>query len=195
MTGWNGTGGGTSIGGNGSSGSRIDGIEIVPAATEVSPAEKVIVTVSFSLRGDIRDSFNEEAWTDAYEKNDNIFKLKYGVKLVTGGLRKRELGSVDAYRKASIFWTRNPKLVNPMKDKRVWVQVSKNFIPYIRLTEEDVRSELFDFKEEFAVKASDMGDGRHKLGAEIHASWQKHEFTAPGHVKASASDAEVVVGN
>ena len=36
-----------------------------------------------------------------------------------------------------------------MKEKRIWVQVAKNFEPFIRLTEEDVRQELFDFNEEF----------------------------------------------
>ena len=55
-------------------------------------------------------------------------KLKYGIKLVSSGLRKHDVGKpIDTYRKASIFWTRNPKLVNPMKEKRIWVQVAKNF--------------------------------------------------------------------
>jgi uncharacterized membrane protein YqiK len=92
----------------------------------------------------------EKNWTQAYNENDNTIKLKYGVKLAKGGIRKHELGkTVDTYRKASIFWTRNPKLVNPMKDRRIWVQVAKNFKPFVALTEEDVRKEFFVFEEKF----------------------------------------------
>ena len=75
---------------------------------------------------------------------------------------------VDTYRKASIFWTRNPKLVNPMKEKRIWVQVAKNFEPFIRLTEEEVRQELFDFDEKIIFKASELGTGNHTVGAEAY---------------------------
>ena len=86
------------------------------------------VAVRFSIRGPIRDAFNERSWTEAYEKFDNTFKLKYGIKVHTGGFKKHTLGKeIETYKKASIFWTRNPKLVNPMKEKRVWVQVAKNY--------------------------------------------------------------------
>ena len=105
-------------------------------------------------------------WTEAYNNNDVSFKLKYGIKLVSGGFRKKEVGrTIDTYRKASIFWTRNPKLVNPMKDRRIWVQVAKNFEPFIRLSEEEVRQELFDFDEKFVFKASDLGKGKHKISS------------------------------
>ena len=103
------------------------------------------------------------------------------------------LKAIDTYRKASIFWTRNPKLVNPMKDRRIWVQVAKNFVPYIRLSEEEVRSELLDFDEKFAFKASDLGSGKHKIGVEVFASWQKHDFTEPGSVKNNSREIEITV--
>ena len=44
--------------------------------------------VQFSIEGDLRDSFNEKNWTEAYNNNDVSFKLKYGIKLVSGGFRK-----------------------------------------------------------------------------------------------------------
>ena len=97
--------------------------------------DNITINVKFSLNGDIRNSFNEKNWTEAWNNNDNQFKLKYGIKLNSGGLRKHDVSKpIDTYRKASIFWTRNPKLVNPMKEKRIWVQVAKNFEPYIKLT-------------------------------------------------------------
>ena len=64
-----------------------------------------------------------------------------------------------------------------MKKKRIWVQVAKNFEPYIKLTEEDVQKELFDFDEPIILSASELGKGKHKIGAEVFASWNKHDYT------------------
>lgn len=173
---------------------QIGAMELVNSKEEYSEDDTVTVGVRFAVQGGVREAFNERNWTDAYDKNDNLFKMKYGIKLTSGGFRKKELGApVDSYRKASIFWTRNPKLVNPMKEKRVWVQVAKNFVPYIRLTEEEVRQELFDFDEELKFKASELGRGRHKVGAEAFASWQRHEYVDAGNAKGSAKEIEVVI--
>lgn len=174
--------------------SGIGTVMISSQAEQYAGDDTVIITVRFSLQGDVRDSFNEDNWTRAYNNNDNVFKLKYKIKLVAGGLRKKEVGdTVDTYRKASIFWTRNPKLVNPMAEKRVWVQVAKNFVPYIRLTEEEVRQELFDFEEEFRFNASELGAGNHKFAAEISASWQKHDYIDAGSAKGSGGELRVAI--
>ena len=119
--------------------------------------DRITLNVKFSIAGDLRDSFTEENWTKSYEKYDNVFKLKYGIKLNRSGLRKNSINEIDSYKKAAIFWTRNPKLVNPMKEKRIWVQVAKNFKPVIRLTEEEVREELFDFDEKIIIDGKDLG--------------------------------------
>ena len=174
--------------------SRISEIKLARSKDEYSSGETVEINVRFSVEGALRDSFNEASWTKAYNANDVAFKLKYGIKLTSGGLRKKALGrTIDTYRKASIFWTRNPKLVNPMKDRRIWVQVAKNFEPFIRLSEEETREELFDFDERFAFKASDLGPGKHKVGAEAFASWQKHDYTEPGSIKNSSAEIEVQI--
>ena len=73
------------------------------------------------------------------------------------------------------------------------VQIAKNFEPFIRLSEEEVRQELFDFDEKFVFKASDLGKGKHKIGAEAFASWQKHDFTKPGSVKNNSSEIEITI--
>ena len=161
---------------------------------ELSLDDIISVDVKFSIKGELREAFNEKNWTKAYNKNDNLFKLKYGVKLLSGGLRKHDLGKpIDTYRKASIFWTRNPKLVNPMKEKRIWVQVAKNFEPFIRLTEEEVQQELFDFEEKITFKASELGKGNHKVGAEAFVSWQKHDYVEPFSTKAHAKEIEIKI--
>ena len=166
-------------------------------AVDTDGGAALAVRVRFSLAGAVREAFTEEGWTRAYEKYDNTLKLKYGVRLQAGGaLKRRTLGKeIDSYRKASIFWTRNPKLVNPMKDKRVWVQVAKNFRPVIRLTEEEVRQELFDFDERITFKASELGGagGTHAVSAEVRASWQKHDYIGAGSVKARTPELAVSV--
>ena len=171
----------------------ISEVSLTKDKEEYTKNDDIVIGVRFAIQGGLRDAFNEENWTESYSKYDNLFKLKYGIKLVSGGIRKHGLKEIDTYRKASIFWTRNPKLVNPMKEKRVWVQVAKNFEPFIRLTEDDVRSELFDFDEKITIKASELGTGTHKIGAEVYASWQKHHFTDPDNVKGGAKEIEVTI--
>jgi len=173
---------------------NISDINLIKTKDEFSSDEIITINVKFTIQGALREAFNEKNWTMAYNKNDNLFKLKYGVKLLTGGIRKRELGkSIDAYRKASLFWTRNPKLVNPMKEKRIWVQVAKNFEPFIRLTEEEVRQELFDFDEKIVFKASELGNGKHVVGAEVYVEWQKHDYTEPFSTKFNAKEIEIKI--
>lgn len=174
--------------------SRISEIGLEKSKEEYSLDDDIEINVKFSVQGGLREAFNEDNWTKAYEANDVSFKIKYGVKLTSGGFRKKTIGSpIDTYRKASIFWTRNPKLVNPMKDKRVWVQVAKNFVPIIKLSEEEVRQELLDFNEKFIIKASELGKGKHKISAEVFASWQKHEFTDPESIKNNSQEIEITV--
>lgn len=174
--------------------SRISEITLGRSKEAYGPDDRVEINARFSIQGGLRDAFNEANWTEAYNNNDVSFKLKYGAKLTTVGFRGRELGrTVDTYRKASIFWTRNPKLVNAMKERRIWVQVAKNFEPFVRLSEEDVRSELFDFDERFVFSAADLGSGTHKVSAEVFASWQKHHYTEPGSLKNGSAELEITV--
>ena len=174
--------------------SEISNLVLVKDKDAYGVDDSVTLSVKFSLSGDVRNAFNEKNWTDAYENNDNQFKLKYGIKLVSTGLRKHEVAKpIDTYRKASIFWTRNPKLVNPMKEKRIWVQVAKNFEPIIKLTEEDVQKELFDFDEQFILSASELGKGKHKIGAEVFASWNTHPYIEKNEEKTHSQEIEIEI--
>ena len=173
---------------------RITGVEVAVPQGEHTIQDTIPITVRFSVQGNTRKAFNESNWTKSYEINDVSVKIKYGIKLVTGGIRKRSLGKpIDTYRKAAIFWTRNPKLVNPMKEKRVWVQVSKNFAPVIRLTVEEVQQELFDFEEEYPIKGSELGEGRHKIGGEVHVSWQKHHLMEKSSIRVGIPETYITV--
>ena len=172
----------------------LSDISLTKDKEEFSEKDDIAIDVKFSIQGDLREAFNEKNWTKAYNNNDNLFKLKYGIKLVSGGIRKHDIGNpIDTYRKASIFWTRNPKLVNPMKERRIWVQVAKNFEPFIRLSEDEVKSELFDFDEKIIFRASELGAGNHKVGAEAYVSWQKHDYTESFSTKSHAKEIEIKI--
>ena len=174
--------------------SEISNLILVKDKDVYTADDSITLNVKFSLNGEVRNAFNEKNWTDAYEKNDNQFKLKYGIKITSTGIRKHDVGKpIDTYRKASIFWTRNPKLVNPMKEKRVWVQVAKNFEPIIKLTEEDIQKELFDFDEPIILSASDLGKGKHKVGAEVFASWNKHIYIEKNEEKMHSQEIEIEI--
>ena len=174
--------------------SEISDLNLVKDKDVYASGDSITINVKFLLNGDVRNSFTEKNWTDAYEKNDNQFKLKYGIKLVSSGIRKHDIVKpIDTYRKASIFWTRNPKLVNPMKEKRVWVQVAKNFEPTIKLTEEDVQKELFNFDEPIILSASDLGKGKHKISAEVFASWNTHTYIEKNEEKVRSEEIEIEI--
>ena len=172
--------------------SKISNLILVKDKDVYAIDDSVTLNVKFSLKGEVRNAFNEKNWTEAYENNDNQFKLKYGIRIVSSGLRKHDIiKPIDTYRKASIFWTRNPKLVNPVKEKRIWVQVAKNFEPIIKLTEEDVQKELFDFDEQVILNASDLGKGKHKVGAEVFVSWYKHTYIEKNEERMHSKEIEI----
>ena len=174
--------------------SKISNLSLIKDKDRYLVDDNFTLNVKFSLNGQIRDAFNEKNWTDAYDKNDNQLKLKYKIELTSGGIRKHRIGKqIDTYRKASIFWTRNHKLVNPMKERRIWVQVAKNFEPYIKLTEEDVQKELFDFNEPIILSGSELGKGKHKISAEVSASWNKHTYIEKNEMKMRSHEIEIEI--
>ena len=71
---------------------EISAITLEKEKDEFSSDDTITITARFSLTGGLRDAFTEKNWTEAYDANDNTIKLKYGIKLVKGGLRKHELG-------------------------------------------------------------------------------------------------------
>jgi len=72
--------------------SEISNLILVKDKDAYTIDDSITLNVKFSLNGELRNAFNEKNWTDAYEKNDNQFKLKYEIKLTSGGLRKHNVG-------------------------------------------------------------------------------------------------------
>ena len=155
--------------------------------------ENVAVNVKFSVTGALRQAFNEKSWEKAYNKHDNVFKLKYGIKLYSGSLRKHEIGKpLDTYKKVALFWTRNPKLTQ-MAEKKVWVQISRNFDSFIPKNQDEAQEMLLDFDEKLHFNASDLGVGKHKIGAEVYVSWLKHDYAEPFDQKVYSKEIEIEI--
>ena len=72
--------------------SEISNLSLVKDKDAYTIDGSITLNVKFSLNGELRNAFNEKNWTDAYEKNDNQFKLMYGIKLTSGSLIKQKVG-------------------------------------------------------------------------------------------------------
>lgn len=171
----------------------ISEVLLEKSADKFTVNDMITISVKFSVTGALREAFNEKNWERAYNKHDNVFKLKYGIKLYSGGLRKREIGSpLDTYKKAALFWTRNPKLTQ-IAEKKIWVQISKNFEPQIPINQTDAQQLLLDFDEKMLFNASELGIGKHKIGGEIYVSWPKHDYTEPYDGKGHSKEIEIEI--
>ena len=171
----------------------ISEVSLEKAPEKFKEGENVTLNVKFSITGALRQAFNEKSWEKAYNKHDNVFKLRYGIKLYSGALRKREIGkALDTYKKVALFWTRNPKLTQ-MGEKKVWVQISKNFEPFIPKNQVEAQEVLLDFDEKMHFNASELGVGKHKIGAEIYVSWFKHDYAEPFDEKAHSKEIEIEI--
>ena len=66
----------------------ITEIKLDGSKEEFSLDDNITITARFSIMGNLRESFTEKNWTDAYEKNDNTFKLKIWNKITKNWFEK-----------------------------------------------------------------------------------------------------------
>jgi hypothetical protein len=151
----------------------------------VSYDHPVTLSLSFKVEGSIRESFSQKNWERAYNKYDNVFRMTIEVDLRSGGTTIMPLKFV---RKASLFWTRNPKI--PF---RIWISIVKDDTSYYPLSEEEARSMLFDVNKVIELNGSYLDSaGTHTLYASIRASWGKHQYTQPTQINGRSNDIKLV---
>jgi hypothetical protein len=80
-----------------------------------------------------------------------------------------------------------------MGEKKVWVQISKNFEPFIPKNQVEAQEVLLDFDEKIHFSASELGVGKHKIGAEVYVSWFKHDYAEPFDQKAQSKEIEIEI--
>ena len=161
------------------SSNKIENPQLSTSLKEVKPNEQVAFRIDFKIGGKIRQVFDQKNWERAYNLHDNIFRIKIDVDLNSGGKKLLHSGSL---RKASLFWTRNPKL-----PYRVWSLIVKDDTTFYPSSIEEVKSLLFDVEKEIIVNASQFDLGKHQIHAQIRVWWGKHQYTVPCELKAKTN--------
>jgi hypothetical protein len=80
-----------------------------------------------------------------------------------------------------------------MGERKIWVQISKNFEPFIPKNQVDAQQLLLDFDEKIQFNASELGVGKHKIGAEVYVSWFKHDYVEPFDETVHSKEIEIEV--
>jgi hypothetical protein len=172
--------------------SYISGIKLVPSASRIKMNEPLTLDLQFKVDGRVREVFNQQKWTEAYNKHDNVFSVKYMIKVQTGSVKKRDIVEpIKFVRKASFYWSRNPKLPPPPPEKKIWVMIVVDDRPNLPDSVEQAKSLIFDVKRPIELIGSSIGKGKHKLVANVSASWAKHLFTEKMDVAAKSNEVEI----
>jgi hypothetical protein len=161
------------------SNNKIENPQLSTSLKEVKPNEQVAFRIDFKIGGKIRQVFDQKNWERAYNLHDNIFRIKIDVDLNAGSKKLLHSGS---FRKASLFWTRNPKL-----PYRIWSLIVKDDTTFYPSSVEEVKSLLFDVEKEIIVNASQFDLGKHEIHAQIRVWWGKHQYTVPCELKAKTN--------
>jgi hypothetical protein len=161
------------------SSNKIENPQLSTSLKEVKPNEQVAFRIDFKIEGKIRQVFDQKNWERAYNLHDNIFRIKIDVDLNAGGKKLLHSGS---FHKASLFWTRNPKL-----PYRIWSLIVKDDTTFYPSSIEEVKSLLFDVEKEIIVNASQFDLGKHEIHAQIGVWWGKHQYTVPCKLKAKTN--------
>lgn len=173
--------------------SYINGIKMVPTASRVKMNEPITLDLQFKVDGKIREIFNQQTWTDAYDKHDNVFRVKYIIRIQTGSVKKRDIVEpIKLVRKASFYWSRNPKMPPLPPSKKIWAMIVLDDRPNLPESVEQAKSLIFDVRRPIQLIGSSIGKGKHKLFAYVSASWEKHTFTEPMEVDAKSNEIEII---
>jgi hypothetical protein len=165
--------------------SFIASATLAKSQESVRPDHPLTLSLSFRVEGSIREAFSQKNWERAYNKHDNTFRMTIEVDLKSG---RRTIVPIKFVRKASLFWTRNPKITY-----RIWVSIVKEDTPFYPLSEEEARSLLFDVNKVIELTGSHLDSGgTHTLYADIRVSWGKHQYTEPTEIRGRSNDIKLM---
>lgn len=136
---------------------------------KVKEGESLSLSLSFKIIGNIREVFNQKNWERAYNKHDNLFRITIKISLKAG---RRVVLQNKFVRKATLFWTRSPKI-----PYRIWISIIKDDTPFYPITVDEAKSLLFDINKLIDLNCDNLKRGNHKLSIDIKVSWGKHYYT------------------
>jgi hypothetical protein len=145
--------------------------------------EPAALILSFKIKGSIREVFNQKNWERAYNRHDNIFRIKIEITLKSS---RKKIFRSENVRKASLFWTRNPKL-----PYRIWILIIKDDTPFYPSSVEEAKSLLFDVEKIIELKANNLEPRNQNVYASIKVSWGKHYYTQPCELSIESNKVEL----
>jgi hypothetical protein len=147
---------------------KIENVKLSSSRTDLKSNEQVTFRITFRIGGKIRQVFDQKNWERAYYLHDNLFRIKIDIDLKSGS---KKLVHNCSLRKASLFWTRNPKV-----PYRIWILIIKDDTTFYPSTVEEAQSLLFDIEKELTVNASHFNVGEQEVHAQIRVWWGKHHY-------------------
>jgi hypothetical protein len=158
---------------------KIENARLISPRTELNSDKRVTLRIAFTIGGKIREVFDQKSWERAYNLHDNLFRIKIDIDLKSGSKKLAHSGSLH---KASLFWTRNPKL-----SYRIWILIIKDDTTFYPSNIEEARSLLFDVEKDIAVDGSQIDVGKQDLHAQIRVWWGKHQYTPSCELKSKTN--------
>jgi hypothetical protein len=156
---------------------KIENVKLSSSRTDLKSNEQVTFRISFSIDGNIRRVFDQRNWERAYDLHDNLFRIKIDIDLKSGS---RKLVHNGCLRKASLFWTRNPKV-----PYRIWILIIKDDTTFYPSNVEEAQSLLFDVEKEFTLNASHFNVGEQEVHAQIRVWWGEHHYISTCELKST----------
>ncbi|MDA4128086.1 MAG: hypothetical protein OK422_01265 [Thaumarchaeota archaeon] len=149
--------------------------------------EVVAANLEFRIVGGVREAFNPDVWTVAWEDFDKLHRLR--IYASVGALRPagitKTLGKVEkVVRKAKFYWSRDPDL-----PYRIWAMIipEDGGPPKLPLNVEDAKSKMYDIVKRFEFPAGKLGPGTHKLVGTAEAKWGRLSYIEKGGVSGKSS--------
>ena len=145
----------------------------------------IALSLNFTIKGRIRESFTQKNWEKAYDKQDNILRLTIKLDIKNNG---QTIESKKLLRKAILFWTRNPKIQH-----RIWITVVKDEEPFYPLEEEEAKNLLFDFQKDLEIGLDKLKKGKNKISVTANVSWGKHEYVEKNQITKESNTEEIEI--
>lgn len=144
--------------------------------------DTVSFKTGFRVVGGLKDAFQPDVWTLAWEDFDKVVRLTFEVKLAVrrGPAESTIAKSRKEVRRASLYWSRDPDL-----PYRIWPMIipEGGGPPIIPRSVEDAKSKMFEVEKTFEVPALALGRGHKRIVARAKVSWGRRSFIEKGSVE------------
>lgn len=173
--------------------SYLSDVKLLCSASRIKLDEPLKLDLRFRVDGRIRKELNQQNWTQAYNRHDTTFLIKYVIRIQTGSVKKRDIVEpVTFVRKASFYWSRDPKLLPPPPSKKIWAMIVSDESPVLPNNVEEAKTLLLDVSYSTELMGSNIGKGTHQIVARVSTSWGKHFYTEPVEIEARSNEVEIV---